>query len=192
MFTDADLFLTVNHLLPPALARCFVAFTVLGKEVMPLFFLALLVVTRKERFRRALWCLASVLASELFAQVAKHLVRRVRPWVALADRDVHVFWTHEAGFSFPSGHTTAAWALATAVTVHWPRLGFVALPLATLVGVSRVVVGAHYPGDVAAGMVLGMAGAAVAEVLRWGIDPRLPWRPKATLPAVAQARAPRG
>jgi undecaprenyl-diphosphatase len=185
------MFLTVNHLLPPALARVFVVFTVLGKEVMPLFLLALLVVTRKERFRCAFWCLLSLLASEAFAQVAKHLVRRVRPWVALADRDVQVFWDHETGYSFPSGHSTAAWALAIAVTVHWPRAGFVALPLATLVGVSRVVVGAHYPGDVAAGMVVGMAGATVVELLRWVLDPKLPWKPRVQA-ALPPGPAPRG
>ena len=67
--------------------------------------------------------------------------------------------------SFPSGHSASAAAFATAVTLESPRLGAVTIPLAAAVAFSRIYTGAHYPGDVLAGVVLGTGIAAVT--LRW-------------------------
>jgi undecaprenyl-diphosphatase len=92
--------------------------------------------------------------------LGKQLVRRPRP-----DRDAaevaegrHV--PMPASASFPSGHTASAVAFAAAVGTVLP---VTALPLGLLacaVGYSRVHTGVHYPGDVAAGAVLGLAAAA--------------------------------
>lgn len=58
--------------------------------------------------------------------------------------------------SFPSGHSTAAGAFFGAFSLLVPRLRLVFLALAVMIGVSRVIVGAHYPSDVAVGLLLGM------------------------------------
>ncbi len=60
-------------------------------------------------------------------------------------------------FSFPSGHTAAAFLLATLTTEHY---GALALPLylwSSLVGLSRVVLGVHFPSDIVAGATFGSA-----------------------------------
>ncbi len=102
--------------------------------------------------------------------VAKHLVERLRPATAV--------FTGEAGFGFPSGHTTGFVAMAVAALVvlsarlvlrrrfHHVAIATVAV-FAIAVGVARVVVGAHYVFDIAAGMLLGVlcARVAVAAVL---------------------------
>ncbi|WP_329622168.1 phosphatase PAP2 family protein [Streptomyces sp. NBC_01255] len=105
---------------------------------------------------------AIAVASATSNLLGKRLVRRPRP-----DREAarvvvgrHVPMPDSA--SFPSGHTASAVAFATAVGVVLP---IAAVPLALLagaVGYSRVHTGVHYPGDVAAGAVLGVASAAVS------------------------------
>ncbi|MFF5970544.1 phosphatase PAP2 family protein [Streptomyces sp. NPDC012769] len=58
--------------------------------------------------------------------------------------------------SFPSGHTAAAVAFTAAVTPTWPAAGAACAVPAALVAVERVQSGAHYPSDVAVGVVLGL------------------------------------
>ena len=57
--------------------------------------------------------------------------------------------------SFPSGHTLHAVAFTLALVPHYPPLAWVLVPFTALVGVSRVVLGLHYPSDVLAGAALG-------------------------------------
>jgi undecaprenyl-diphosphatase len=58
-------------------------------------------------------------------------------------------------YSFPSGHTLHAVSFAWQATVHFPELGWVLVPLAGLIGASRVVLGLHYPTDVIVGAIIG-------------------------------------
>lgn len=59
-------------------------------------------------------------------------------------------------FSFPSGHTCAAFVFATVTSSFFPALAAPLLIWAAMIGVSRVVVGVHYPTDIMAGMCLGL------------------------------------
>ncbi|GHD26596.1 phosphatase PAP2 family protein [Streptomyces galbus] len=61
--------------------------------------------------------------------------------------------------SFPSGHTAAAVAFTAAVAPAWPLAGALCAVPAAAVAVERVQSGAHYPSDVAAGAVIGLATA---------------------------------
>ncbi|MDQ1247763.1 MAG: hypothetical protein QG597_2134 [Actinomycetota bacterium] len=75
--------------------------------------------------------------------------------------------------SFPSGHTAAACAFAVAAGSVWPAVGVASGAVAVAVGYSRVHVGVHYPGDVAAGALL---GAGIGAVAGHYLPPRLPLR----------------
>jgi membrane-associated phospholipid phosphatase len=66
--------------------------------------------------------------------------------------------------SFPSGHSASAFAFATAAGAELPLLAFPLRSLAAAVAYSRVHGGAHYPGDVIAGSLVG--GATAAAVVR--------------------------
>lgn len=70
--------------------------------------------------------------------------------------------------SFPSGHTASAFAFTEAVGGVTPGLAMPLRLLATVVGYSRVHTGAHYPGDVIAGALIGSSiGEAVGLAARW-------------------------
>ena len=96
----------------------------------------------------------------LIGQVLSRLVDRPRPFVAHPDL-VHLFAPHAADASFPSDHTTAAFAIATAILLRNRLWGVLTLAAAAALGASRVVIGVHYPLDVLAGAVLG-SGVALA------------------------------
>lgn len=112
---------------------------------------------------------ATVLAAELASGLLKLAVGRQRP----PDADPTLpqpLLDPPSTHSFPSGHASVSFACATVLAWHVPRLAWPAFALAALVAWSRVWVGVHYPLDVAAGAVLGVALAfalrAAARALR--------------------------
>ncbi|WP_137991437.1 phosphatase PAP2 family protein [Streptomyces vilmorinianum] len=131
------------------------------------FGIAAALALRGGRFRRAaiLGVGAVAVASASANVLGKRLVRRPRPdrEAARVIVDRHVPMPTSA--SFPSGHTASAVAFATAVGVVLPPAAIPLGALACAVGYSRVHTGVHYPGDVAAGAVLGVASAATVLAL---------------------------
>ncbi|CAL9360986.1 phosphatase PAP2 family protein [Streptomyces sp. enrichment culture] len=105
---------------------------------------------------------AAAVASASANLLGKRLVHRARPDREAARVTVDRFVPMPTSASFPSGHTAAAVAFATAVGVVLPAGAVPLGALASAVGYSRVHTGVHYPGDVAAGAVLGIASAAAA------------------------------
>jgi undecaprenyl-diphosphatase len=98
------------------------------------------------------------------AWLAKHIVGRDRPWMTLSD--VSVAGPHELNGSFPSAHSTMSFALATAVALRWPKTAPFAFFVASLVALSRIAVGMHWPSDVLAGALLGM-GISTLLAIAW-------------------------
>ena len=92
------------------------------------------------------------------AQVISGAWERPRPYVAHPDH-AHLFISPSPDPSFPSDHATAAFAIAMAIWLRNRRAGWLAFAMAGLLAISRVVVGTHYPTDVLAGAVIGIAAA---------------------------------
>ncbi|AIE61686.1 phosphatase PAP2 family protein [Bacillus methanolicus] len=95
----------------------------------------------------------SLAISHLIASLMKRFFRRIRPYLALPDAKVYGYLFKDP--SFPSGHSTAIFSVVVPYCVYIPELAPFLLPLAVLVAFSRVVLGVHYPSDVAAGAILG-------------------------------------
>lgn len=99
----------------------------------------------------------------------KLLTRRPRPLlddVPLARRLPHA----PSSTSFPSGHSSSAFAFATGATLEAPYLAIPLGSLAASVAYSRIHTGVHYPTDVAAGALLGTAGALATRTF-WPVAP---------------------
>ncbi len=71
-------------------------------------------------------------------------------------------------YSFPSGHTLHAVCFTTLSLAHFPLLGLALVPVAATIAASRVVLGLHYPTDVLAGALLGLALALISLQLPFG------------------------
>ncbi|GAA3007395.1 phosphatase PAP2 family protein [Kitasatospora albolonga] len=108
------------------------------------------------------------LASATANLLGKNLVRRERPdrAGALVPEARHVPMPSSA--SFPSGHSASAFAFAVAVGAELPSAAVPLALLAATVAYSRVHTGVHYPGDVVAGSLLGVAAATTVRLAGTG------------------------
>jgi undecaprenyl-diphosphatase len=92
--------------------------------------------------------------------ICKNAVKRNRPADAIAGFDS--FLKPSDKFSFPSGHTAAAFLFAALVASHYPAFAWPAFAMAFLIGCARVLLGVHFPTDILAGMALGLVSAGLA------------------------------
>lgn len=122
----------------------------------------------RELLKDAVYVGTSVAGAFVVTYGLKYAVGRDRPYERYPHR-IHPY-SYEHSPSFPSGHTATAFALATSLSVKYPKW-YVIAPSAVWacsVGVSRMNEGVHYPSDVLAGAAIG-AGCAVANIYinRW-------------------------
>jgi len=94
---------------------------------------------------------------QVLYHVLKRLVKRMRPFEQLPD--IRFLIRPPDRFSFPSGHTAAAFLMATLLCSLFPAITLPVFGWAILVGISRVYLGVHYPTDILAGAVLGLVTA---------------------------------
>lgn len=116
------------------------------------------------RLKYLMILLASSGASYLAATLFGFTYGRARPFVSFEGLNqlIATSFSHK---SFPSSHATLAFALATAVLFFNRPLGILMLILAALVAWGRIYVGVHYPMDVLAGALLGVAVTALVYYL---------------------------
>ena len=153
-----------EHLRAPWLDGAVVFYTKLGNLGAVFFAAAIILLCIRKTRRYGITALAGLGIGVLEVNVIiKPLVNRPRPYAVMED---FTSLLHSSdGFSFPSGHTNAAFAFAVALCFALPKKyrawKWTAVAAAALMGLSRLYVGVHYPTDVLAGVVTGsLAGAA--------------------------------
>lgn len=181
MWFDRDIALifgTMKQEMPSVIAP-FQAVTTLGKSQWYLYPLGLYsayaaLMLRLRPAERAIWLprlqtglfiFANVALSGLAVDIIKIFVGRPRPVLFLEDgifNQFSPFMLKSRWWSFPSGHSVTVLSLALAVSLFWPRLRWLLLAFAGLIGASRVIVTAHYMGDV-------FGGFAVAVIVFMGL-----------------------
>lgn len=117
----------------------------------------------KDLLKDAIYVGTSVAGAFVVTYGMKYLIDRERPYDRFPD-SVHPY-SYESSPSFPSSHTSTAFALATSLCIKYPKWYVIAPSAlwACSVGVSRMNEGVHYPSDVLAGAAIG-AGCAVVNV----------------------------
>lgn len=93
------------------------------------------------------------LVERICYKVFKRMFKRNRPPEAIPGFKSAVIPSDQ--FSFPSGHTSAAFMVACIFTYFFPLIGIILLPWALCVATARVVLGVHFPSDVVAGAAMG-------------------------------------
>jgi len=121
-----------------------------------------------EIIRNACMMAAGTAVSYGIALGLKYAVKRDRPFITypgdFADKTGH---DYSDSYSFPSGHSTTAFATATALTLEYPKW-YVIVPsyaYAGTVAYSRMHLGVHYPSDVLAGAFIGSGCAYLSHVI---------------------------
>lgn len=105
----------------------------------------------------------------LLANGLKHLIGRPRPkFVHGGDWQMTPSWASGLD-SFPSGHSTASFAVATVLARRFPLVGPLCIVIALFVALSRILRGSHFPTDVLGGMVIGILCGfiATAPLRQW-------------------------
>ena len=132
-----------------------------------------LLITRKYRkvgFAMMVALVIMVVGNNL---ILKNIFARPRPFDL--DPDTYAWWfksyiypdivSRPDSFSFPSGHSSSAFAVAFVAMFYNRKWGFINLVLAILMAFSRVYVEVHYPSDVIAGVVVGLVYALLAAIV---------------------------
>ncbi len=108
-------------------------------------------------------CTVSLILSTVVAQIFKKTVSRIRPFLIVNNLNIKKIGIDE--YSFPSGHTTAAFTVGAMISLFYPPATFLLMLLASLVGVSRIYLGVHYPSDVFAGAIFGTISSFIVFYL---------------------------
>jgi undecaprenyl-diphosphatase len=166
---DARLYLAINHLPHTPLTNWLMYFVTMIMNGGFGWLLGLMLAALIDR-KRGRQALLQIVPPLWFATITveypiKYYFRRRRPFVDVIQ--AIAVGKKPGTFSFPSGHSAAAFAGAWLLSRHYRRLTPLWYAIAALVGFSRIYLGAHYPGDVLSGA---LSGTAIAEATRWVID----------------------
>lgn len=162
VFTAKDIFFQLNTIHTLYLDTFFQNYTLLGDGVFSIAIFLILLLA--ERTTLAMQVIIGYLFSGIVSQVLKRVIHAPRPHALISSAEYPYFIdgiTHSGMTSFPSGHTTSVFALATllALNTQDKRLSLIYLITAIITGYSRIYLGQHFLGDVVAGALIGVLSA---------------------------------
>jgi membrane-associated phospholipid phosphatase len=148
------------------------AFTIVTESITPVSFgipAGMFTVGLIKHNKELQWKSSEIFASQLISGAIvtglKLGVHRDRPFVTYPD-DITKY-AKAGSYSFPSGHTSSAFAFATSMSINYPKW-YIIVPCytyASAIGYSRMYLGVHYPSDVLVGALVGSASAVGTHYL---------------------------
>ncbi len=151
---NTQLFLLINKVGTAFVDETWIFLTLFGNQMIALVLLSIPFSRQPDLLRVAL---IAVLASFLITSGIKELIGLERPYLFLDPASFHLIGEKLTSPAFPSGHTATAFAIMGGIGFYFKNnaLLLLMLFLATLVGVSRIMLGVHWPIDVVVGAALG-------------------------------------
>lgn len=129
---------------------------------------AVLLCFKKTRVSALVMMISLAVGAIINDTILKEIFARPRPFSVNEDFKIFiesVGYELPSGFSFPSGHTFSSFNCAVVLTLFNKKMGYFTIPLATLIGLSRIFMCVHYPTDVLAGAVCGILTALAVYAL---------------------------
>lgn len=157
--------------------KIMVAITTMGEGGIVFILLALALICTKKYRKAGFAVLAALLVMEVGNNlILKEIFARPRPFnLAEADPVKYAWWAQSyqfpalvsepSSYSFPSGHTSSAFAAAIAVLWYDRKIGIPTTIFAFIMGFTRIYVEVHYPSDVIAGAIVGVVYALLGVLL---------------------------
>ena len=161
-FEGSILLFLQNYVRTPVLNALLIPFTLSNNAgISCILIVAVFIYFKSLRKAGILMGISLLLEFLLNNLIIKNLFARIRPYEVI---DGLILLVGKApDYSFPSGHTGSAFALAVVIFMVMDRkYGIIALILASLMGFSRLYVGIHYPSDVLGGVILGVVTSVIA------------------------------
>ena len=161
MTLDTQLFYLLNNLAGQSsfFDGVIVFFASYLAYILIALFLVLLLISqypKREKFQIFfITTVSTIIARFGITEIIRFFYHRPRPFL---DLPVHQLLT-ENSWSFPSGHATFFFAMATAVYLYHKKWGIVFIGATLLMTVSRVIAGIHYPSDIVGGAIIGIVVA---------------------------------
>ena len=170
---EPDMFLAINAWCAKVAPVIWTALSMLGNAWCILAVTAPLLVLAP----RLMWAwLCAAPFAVAFARIGKGLLESPRPAAVVDNAQMHIVGETLHNVSMPSGHTLTAFAVASAIYFALPQQGRIRhlwlFGLAAGAGLSRIAVGAHWPGDVAVGLCLGILAGMLGTRLLARMDAR--------------------
>ena len=149
-------------------------FSIFGEEMLLILFVGTVYWSLDKKLGRTIGL--SGIMGLTWNTMFKNIFLRRRPYfdhegiriLRVVEPDADIYDIAAQGYSFPSGHSTNAatvfGSLAVSLRKRWVTVVAIAIPLLT--GISRFVVGAHYPTDVMGGWLLGLISVLIVQLLQ--------------------------
>lgn len=164
MIWEAEFLSSLQSIRTPFLDVVMKYLSLLGEHGIVAIALSIILIIFAKTRRTGFEVFLSIALAYIVANlIIKNAVARVRPYDAYPYLEALVTKPHD--WSFPSGHSVNVFAAATAVFMNHKKAGIIALIIAVLVAFSRLYNCVHYPTDVLAGAVIGIAFAILVHYL---------------------------
>ena len=144
-----------NHMRSSVMDEAMIVVTSLGNLGIIWIAISAFILIRKKNKTAVIGVLCAMLLGTILGQeILKNIIQRPRPF--LESSVINMIIEKPVSYSFPSGHTTAAFAAAGILSKYFKKYSVLFFTIAILIGFSRLYLYVHYPTDVIAGAILGL------------------------------------